>query len=315
MGATLLIPPDVPYEEWKARRAELSRTAVTASEIAVILGISPWDSPFNLYWKKRGDIPADFDDDAMSLGRHLEPWIADRWEADHPEWIVSPAGMYVNDDRPWQMANPDRMLDLRADKAYLADPGSGSTLEIKSSGSYDGWGEAGTDQIPAYYRAQVLWQLDVMGLGEAHVTCLFLGTRQRRDYVVAYDVTDVDLMRKAAQQFLARVEAGEPPDIDASEATHAALIALNPKISDDEIDIAPDLADRYMAAVRALAMHKGLKDHAENQLRAAMGSAKYAMCDGRKVATRSVYDVPEHTRKASHVDKLTPARTKDSSHD
>lgn len=323
MGATLLIPPDVPYEEWKARRAELSRTAVTASEIAVILGISPWDSPFNLYWKKRGDIPADFDDDAMSLGRHLEPWIADRWHEDHPEFEVELAGLCASADRPWQMCTPDRLLfeRFRCRSCYEGlpvpcecDERIPSLLEIKSSGSYDGWGEAGTDQIPAYYRAQVLWQLDVMGLGEAHVTCLFLGTRQRRDYVVAYDVTDVDLMRKAAQQFLARVEAGEAPDIDASEATHAALIALNPKIDDSaEAEVSEQLADDYASACADYKAAKEHKAELENRLRLAMGPAKYATCGGRKVATRSVYDVPEHTRKASHVDKLTPARTKDSS--
>lgn len=312
MTATQLIPPGVPYEEWKARRAELSRTAVTASEIAVILGLSPFDSPFNLYWKKRGDIPADFDDDAMSLGRHLEPWIADRWADDHPQFNVGEIGLWASDERPWQMATPDRYLwdttsDRREDDALL---------EIKTSGSYDGWGDAGTDQIPAYYRAQVLWQLDVMGLAEAHVTCLFLGTRQRRDYVVAYDVTDVDLMRKAAQQFLARVEAAEPPDIDASEATHAALIALNPKIDDEaEAEVGEQLADDY---ADACADYKAAKEHKaelENRLRLAMGAAKYAVTGGRKVATRSAYTVAAHHRAESHVDKLIAAKTKDTSHD
>lgn len=313
MAATQLIPPGVPYEEWKARRAELSRTAVTASEIAVLLGLSPFDSPFNLYWKKRGDIPADFDDDAMSLGRHLEPWIADRWHQDHPE--VDSAvltGTWVSEERPWQMATPDRLLDVQGPDGKYRD----GILEIKSSGSYDGWGEAGTDQIPAYYRAQVLWQLDVMGLGEAHVTCLFLGTRQRRDYVVAYDVADVDLMRKAAREFLARVEAGEPPDIDASEATHAALIALNPKIDDEaEVEVAEQLADDYASACADYKAAKEHKAELENRLRLAMGPAKYATCGGRKVATRSAYTVAAHHRAESHVDKLLPAKTKDSSHD
>ena len=304
MSARLILPPDAPREEWLAAR----RQGVTASEIAVILGISPYDSPFNLFHKKTGTIPEDFDNDAMSLGRHLEPWIADRWAADHPGWFVAPGGLWTNSDRPWQMATTDRDL-FRMDETTLGVPHS--VLEIKSSGTYDGWGEDGTDEIPPYYRAQVLWQLDTLGLTEAHVTCWFKHTDQRRDYVIKFDEADVDLMRCEAHAFLEAVEHGDPPPVDASAATGHALMALWPDVEDREATIPAGLTRQYEAAKKAAAKAKERVKRTENEIRARIGDAKTVLDPaGRKVATRQKYQVREHVRAAYTVDKLVPPRAK-----
>ncbi|MBO0875327.1 MAG: YqaJ viral recombinase family protein [Pseudonocardia sp.] len=58
--------------EWFAAR----RQGVTASEIAAILGLSPWDSAFAIYHRKMGVLDNQPDSDVLSLGRRLEPWIA-----------------------------------------------------------------------------------------------------------------------------------------------------------------------------------------------------------------------------------------------
>lgn len=332
MTARLILPADADRDEWLAAR----RKGITASEIAVILGISPFDSPFNLYWRKRGDLPEDYDNTAMSLGRHLEPWIADQWAADHPEFEIELGGLYASEDRPWQMATPDRVLYERVMCRSChgglpidceCDERLPSLLEIKSSGTYDGWGEDGTDQIPAYYRAQVLWQLDTLGLETAHVTCFFLGTRTRRDYMVTRDDTDLELMRKAALEFLRRLEQGEPPDIDHHTATLGALKALHPDLEDDEATVPDDVAEDYRRARNALKSAQEQADLAENRLRAAMGSAQRAVdTSGEKVCTRSIYErtgldtkrlTKDHPwvrdyQTTSTVDRLNAARSKKS---
>ena len=333
MAARLLIPPTATYEEWKAARAELSRTAVTASEIATVLGISPWGSPFNLFHLKRGTITDDYEDDVLSLGRHLEPWVADRWVADHPEFGLELGGLWANTDRPWQMATPDRLLyDAQC---YCGHPPGfcqcdvddlTAVLEIKTSGTYDGWGDDGTDEIPPYYRAQVLWQLDTLDLRIGHVTCLFLASRQRRDYVIEYDEGDVKLMRDAARDFLALVEEGTAPPIDHLPATAQALKQLHADFDPDaEAEVPKDLAVDYRLAKASLDDAQAHYDLLTNQVRAAMGDAKTAMCDGRKVAVRSVYqqtrvdsgrlkarypDAYSACRTTSLIDKLSPSRAK-----
>ncbi|MEV4671009.1 lambda-exonuclease family protein [Actinomadura sp. NPDC049382] len=319
VSARLVLPPDAPREEWLAAR----RLGITASEIAVILGISPFDSAFNLYYKKRGEISEDFDNIEMSLGRHLEPWIADRWAESQSGWLVAPGRLWQNTDRLWQLATTDRDL-YRLEETTIGVPHS--VLEIKSSGTYDGWGEDGTDEIPPYYRAQVLWQLDTLGLETAHVTCLFLSSRSIRNYVVAYDEADVKLMRDAAQDFLDMVEQGQVPAIDHTPATAQALKQLYPLDADaDDAEVDEDLAYAYSQAALDLKDAQENYDLMVNQVRARMGQAKRAVCGGRKVATRSVYeqtrvdakrlrtefpDAYEACRTTSTVDKLTPARAK-----
>lgn len=322
MTATLLLPHDAPREEWLAAR----RAGVTASEIATILGISPWDSAFNLFHRKLAIIPEDYDDDTLSLGRHLEPWIADRWEADHQNCALTSGGLFACRDRPWQIATPDFLAyDHGGDEHRPVGQCKESGLEVKHSGSYDGWGETGTDEIPVYYRAQCLWQMDVMDWQELHVTCFFLATRQRRDYVITYDEADVEVMRAAALDFLARIERREPPPIDGHTATRAALSFLSPKVDPDiEIEVSADLEYVYSHACDNYRRAKTNKAEAENLLRYQLGSAKTAVTiDGRKVASRSIYEMtgidrerlrrefPEAymaCRTTTTVDKLIPAR-------
>jgi hypothetical protein len=122
-------------------------------------------------------------------------------------------------------------------------------------------------------------------------------------------VTDVDLMRTAALEFLGHLERREPPPLDGHNATLGALKALNPKLEDAEVEVPTVLALDYEAACDAVRLAKDTKALLENQLRAVMGPAKYAVHAGAKVATRSVYDVAEHVRKASHVDKLVAPHT------
>jgi len=104
----------------EAEWLEARRHGVTASEIAVVMGLSPYDSPYALYHRKRGELPDVEDTDAMERGRVLEPYIADRFGRLHPEFALTGDGrrLYRHPDRPWQMATPDRLI---GDNTVLAD--------------------------------------------------------------------------------------------------------------------------------------------------------------------------------------------------
>jgi putative phage-type endonuclease len=314
MSARLVLPHDAPRDAWLAAR----RGGVTASEIATLLGISPFDSPFNLFWQKAGVIPDDYDNERLSLGRHLEPWIAERFTAEHPDLrLTAPAGLWASVDRPWQFATPDGLIHdsqtygvVERDGVLEVEPAA--VWEGKTSGTYDEWGADGSDEIPAYIRAQVLWQMDVMGVEVGYVSCLFLSSQQIRNYVVEYDAADVHLMRARAQEFLDQIERGDPPPIDHHHATTAALKHLFPAVDEDETaEIPMDVAESYRWAKAALKAAQEQADHAENALRNAMAGAKQAVDpDGVKVASRSIYERAGYTTSACTIDRLNPARAK-----
>jgi putative phage-type endonuclease len=189
--------PDNP--EWHALR----RAGITASEIAAVAGLSPWDSPFSIYHRKANGWEV-ADNEAMANGRRCEPVVADWWaETQDPldNLAVEQSGLIAHPGRSWQLATPDRLIyracpacggsgldgDLDSDDWLGACPdclgsrpgttgGPLAVLECKWTSRWDGWGDD-ADDIPVYYRAQLLWQMDVVGVDEGHLAVAVGGVR------------------------------------------------------------------------------------------------------------------------------------------
>lgn len=313
---TAVLVPAATGAEW----LEARRQGITASEIPIVMGLSPWSSPYALYHQKTGTLPPQDDNDAMALGRYLEAFVASRFADLYPEFTVTGDGrtLYAHPDRDWQLATPDRLVDC----CPAGHPDVGpplAVLECKTAASYDDWGDDGTDEIPVHYRCQVLWQMDVLGVQTGFVACLFLHSRKLRVYELTMDDAaqrDLTLMRIEALRFLDRLRGcGPPPDIDWRPATTAALKRLHPDMDDLVMSVPHQLATRYQAAVRNLKAAEQRKARYENQIRDILGSCRYAH-DGRtgdRIARRDVYDLPEKTitRKATTVDRLVPVKPKE----
>lgn len=322
MTATMLLPPAEV-----ARRTEAWHTArrpgVSASEIAAVLGISPWESPFSLYWRKVNGWDVEQTDE-MRAGLILEPAIADWWadEQDPLEnLVVAPAGLYGSEARPWQLATPDRLVHMvcpGCDGPAAQDPwcdcrGAGTSgdplavLECKwVAHSWDGWGEPGTDDIPVYYRAQVLQQLDVLDLDDAHVAAL--GPGGFRSFWVRRDERDLAVMRRAGALFVERLANGNPPDVDEHSATITVLKLLHPTVRDRDIDVPVDFAEGYRRARAARARAQSIVDRYEARARATLGDARRLMCNRRIVVSRSVYERKPYEVGPATIDRLNPGR-------
>lgn len=290
MIAVELLPPGEARPD-NPRWHEIRRQGVTASEIPIILGLSSWESPWSLWHRKRGLIGDPEAGESADWGRRLEPVIAEaameQIERDWPLSMAYPAGLYARPGRPWQMATPDRLVASRP----ADDPGTRlvGLLEIKHPYSWDGWGDEGTDDVPAAYLAQCLWQLDVMDLDQCWLAAY--SRHSMRIYEIRRDAegadADLELMRKLAHEFLT---SEEPPPLDSHPATIAGLKALHPSIEDREEWVPADVAGAYRRARAELAAAEARAKQAEAELRAAMGSARYAVDpQGVPVASRSVY--------------------------
>jgi putative phage-type endonuclease len=266
-----------------------------------VLGISPWESPFSLYWRKVNGWDADLSDE-MEWGTRLEDAIALKYVTVHPDRFQARASLMVG-AQPWMLATPDRLL--------YDDPWSGAPaiglLETKCAHSGDGWGEPGTSQIPVNYRAQVLWQMAVTGLYWADVAVLVAGS-DYREYTVLRDERDIAVMVEAGRRFMARLEAGEPPPIDDHHATLATVKRLHPDLDDTEVEVSQRLATGYRRACEMARKAKAVKARYEALLRAEMGRARKATHDGEFVASRSIYTVAAHPVREQRVDRLNPPR-------
>lgn len=299
-------------DAWLAAR----RKGIGASEIAAVLGISPWESPFSLYWRKVGGWEFEASPE-MEWGTRLEEAIAAKWEDNHPLMWARPVPLQVGPE-PWMLATPDRGVGMRSASGGYDDPWDPAwtralaLLELKTAHSvHDGWGEPNTAEIPVHYRAQVQWQMAVTGAGKAFVAVL-IGGSNYCEYVVQRDKKDIAVMVEAGRRFMARIANGDPPPLDDHHATLTTLKRLHPELDDDMVQVDERVGANYLRACRAYKLAEKAKDRYEILLRAEMGRAKRAAAGGRRIATRTVTDIAESTvtRSAHRRDYLSPAKEK-----
>lgn len=259
--------------EWRAARDG----AITGSRIAAVCGLSPWDSAFSLWHRMMGVAGEQPVTDLMHWGSRLEPIIlgeyAERRRIVGVDLAVKP-GVFRNLDRPWQMVTPDAIADGQR------------IVEVKFSPTSEGWGDEGTDEIPVYYRCQVLWQLDTLGYEQGDIAVWFGGSAQYREYTVTYDPADVAVMRTKATEFLASIAEGRRPPIDGHDATYRVVRDLHPDIDDVTIDLPDEIAGRYLAALTWAESADANKQTAVAEVLDTMGRARRAFHRGQQIAMR-----------------------------
>jgi hypothetical protein len=227
-----------------------------------------------------GLIPPEPDDDIKRRGHYLEPAIA-TWFADqHPDWQIDSTGTWVHEERPWQAASPDRVVTKPAEPTAL--------LELKTSDLPHEWGEPGTDAIPVGYRAQVMWQMDTVGVHSCHVGVL-TAYLAFEEYVVTYDEAEAAFLREQAAAFMDSLPSGKHPrrpDLDGHSATYQAMRELHPDIDGSDVEIDPDLAALYRDAIAAEKDAKTAKAEATSLVCDVVGTGRRAVCAGETVAIR-----------------------------
>jgi putative phage-type endonuclease len=303
--AARLLMTDEEIRKDPARWLALRRAGVTASEISVILGIAPerWTfaSPFALYHAKLRGIETG-DADELRRGRHLEPVALEMFADQHPYLELLPGGLYSAEDRPWQMCTFDALaIDTDVLGLRMWEERDAYTLEhavpvqVKTAASYDGWGEPGSDQIPAHYRAQAFQEMDIKGADMAWVPCLFVHTWQLVTYILQRDADaghDISLIRAEGEAFHGRLQRGDEPPIDWRPATTDMLKTIHPVEEGLRVRVRAVTARRYLRARQSMTRAEQRLGLAVNLLLDEAGDAREieAHVGGEpvKIATRSV---------------------------
>lgn len=178
-------------DEWLSFRSR----GLGASDIGVVLGLSPYKSSLELYYQKIGAVPTfNIENMAMFLGTEQEDFVATIWtywggdeesliknyrEGNQVRKCKKVNGYIQNAAYPWLFVSLDREINKQGDK------GNG-TLEIKLINSYeaDKW-ESG---IPPGYIAQVQTQMLVAGYDFGEMAIL---EDNRKFYVYPFETSSV----------------------------------------------------------------------------------------------------------------------------
>lgn len=259
------------------------RKYIGGSDIAAILGISPWKTALDL-WIDKTTPPREDGSNAAAKrrGTRLEPYIIDMIEAEHGMPIAQRNRRYIDPIVPIFAAEID------------AENTAGENVEIKTVHPFKAreWGEEGGDALPIHYVAQTQWGLGITGRDRCHVFAL-IGDDLRR-YVVDRDDETIDAMRTRASEFWERyvVPALRPPvDYNHSKA-QASLRRLYPG-TDGSVVEATAMHEHWRAVLTAAEeqrdRYQGVIDGARAHLLAEMGTAsRLVFADGKEFQRKLV---------------------------
>lgn len=153
-------------EEWLEHR----KGGVGSSEVATILGLNPWETPYQLWRRKKGlDAPKQ-ENFAMKAGHYLEDAVSMFWHDETGRDIIkSSAGDWLmyDTERPYMRVSPDRTYWLAGMPHNNENKG---ILECKTTQM-----TIDPDDIPKHWFVQVQYQLGVAGYQHGSLAWLCSG--------------------------------------------------------------------------------------------------------------------------------------------
>lgn len=164
---------------------------IGGSDIAAILGISPWRTALGLWTDKVYPKP-DEDDKVKRRGRRIEPFILEMAREEFGFIAMHRNQRYIDTDVPYFSAEID---------AEVAGDLKHENVEIKSVHPFKlhEWGQEETDALPLHYAAQAQWGLGVTRRDICQVFAL-IGD-DLRHYTIKRDNVTIDAMRERAYEF------------------------------------------------------------------------------------------------------------------
>lgn len=169
------------------------RQFVGSSDIAAIIGLSPFKTAYEVWEEKTAPTWEEEDSPILRRGRRAEPFLLETLKGEFDVWVDQANVIFEHPTFPF--------LRCQCDFTYHVDDEHLGHGEIKSVGFNRGeWGEAGSQDVPAYYVAQVMFGMQVNGMREATIWGCF-GFDDIRPYRFEFDPETGQALEDAAVNF------------------------------------------------------------------------------------------------------------------
>lgn len=241
------------------------RSGIGGSEIAAVVGMSPFASPMQV-WLEKTQGERREKNDRMRLGDLLEPVVLQLYVDRTGAELDTRLGTLRHPDHPHVLATPDAVADILGERWLLEAKACTWRKRIE-------WGEPGTDEVPPHYLLQVQWTMAVAGLQRADVAVLFGGETLEVYTVHADPELQAWLIEESGRWWARHVEGNEPPPIDESDAATRWLQRIE-QMRPEYLPATAEATAHAMAYRRATAAEKQAKADrawAGNHLRALIG--------------------------------------------
>lgn len=228
-------------EEDKAAWLEHRKKGIGGSDVAGILGLSPWTSPHSVWGDKLGLFDDEEDSAGLpaEIGTELEPMLVRKFEEDTGLVVLTTPGFMLRDrEETWALANVDGL----AFKGHVSRETFKGILEGKTSNMPDHW----EDGVPLHYQTQGQHYAAILRAPRIyypHILWFYSGPKF--DILgLEFDQEDADAIRNQCRTFWEDCILGqEPPPMLSSTRARDALARWLEHHKDEDVQLGtPELA-------------------------------------------------------------------------
>lgn len=250
------------------------------SDMAAILGLSPWKTPYQLYLEKTSDYVPETDLQKQKLfrrGHLLEPVVVQMVREEYDLEITASNQRYYDKEFPF--------LSCEIDFEYMDTDGiQNADVKTVNLGAVSQWGAPGTDDIPVYYTVQFLF--GQMITGRERTLCPALIGNDLRLYRVLRDEDAIAHLRAKAVAFWELVEKRTPPPLTSLADVDLAWPRDAGRVVEATAEIAA-LIEQHKLLRRSSAGDDAKCELLEIEIFKFMGDASEIVSpEGKKLATR-----------------------------
>lgn len=142
-----------------------------SSDIAAILGLSPWATAYDVWLEKTERIvDAEWDTDhakRLRRGNRMEPLIIEMLQEERDVFVLARNVRAYCPEMPFLACQLDYVYDIVSSVLN----GNGEVKSVDPRAAHE-WGPDGSQEVPAHYAAQIMYGLAVTGRQEATITAL-----------------------------------------------------------------------------------------------------------------------------------------------
>lgn len=273
MNNTIIRPKS--REEW----LEVRKSGIGSSEVATIVGLNPWETPYQLWRRKVGIDPPKEENFAMKAGHYLEDAVSRFWADETGRKVIkrSAGDWIIRDNKhPFLQVSPDRTYWLGESRAN-DDKG---ILECKTTQMC-----IDADDLPKHWFCQVQYQLGVAGYTQGSLAWLC----SARDFGYT-DITLVPdfyewLTDEVARFWTDNIQGDKEPD---AVSVSDVLLKYNRHTNGKSIEVSDDVFQAYLQLKdvrKELAELDERKESLEAKIKLAFTDAEALTHDGQTIAT------------------------------
>jgi putative phage-type endonuclease len=235
----MIAPPEAAnrYREWSVSSGEPTtvdrRTYIGGPDAAAIVGLSPFNSAFDVWQRKVGLLP-ELEDlpVVMRVGTALEQLVCDLY-AERTGYVVGKCNTIIDPEQPWRGGSVDRFVyyENEPDKPI-------GILETKVASGWkrNDYGDENTDDIPINYLIQCAWYMSLTGLPWADLAVLFLPHTLCLFHVERNIKLEDALIQRCGDFWNKNVLTNVPPPVDGSDGADSYLANKFPLNKLDIVD-------------------------------------------------------------------------------